>query len=100
MNITEIFKVLIMLVVVLVTTFVIPYVKSKLSAEELADFLKWVEIGVAAAEQLYESTQGPDKKKFVVEYLLERGYTIDGADLDMAIEAAVNKLHRELYSHA
>ena len=97
MDITTIFEALVTLAVALVSAFVIPYIKSKHSAEELADFLKWVEIGVAAAEQLYESAQGADKKMFVLDYLADRGYSIDEDDMNVAVEAAVNKLHAELY---
>lgn len=97
MDITTILEALITLAVALVSAIIIPYIKSKHSAEDLADFLKWVEIGVAAAEQLYNSTQGAEKKMFVLEYLTDRGYYIDENDMHVAIEAAVNKLHAELY---
>lgn len=100
MEITSILEALVSLAVALISAFVIPYIKRKHSAEELAEFLKWVELGVAAAEQLYESTQAAEKKKFVLDYITDRGYVIDTNDLNVAIEAAVNKLHGELYGNA
>lgn len=86
-----------MLVAVLITTFVIPYIKKKTNAEDLAEFHGWVEVGVAAAEQLYKVTEGEEKKQYVLDYLHSKGYSVDVDDLENAIEAAVLKLHAELY---
>ena len=58
--------------------------------------LRWVEIAVSAAEQLYDATQGNAKKQYVVSFLEERGYRVDEEELNLAIEAAVLRLHREI----
>jgi hypothetical protein len=57
----------------------------------------WVDIAVAAAEQMYKATDGPMKKRYVVNYLSNKGFVVDEDELDLAIEAAVNRLHHELY---
>ena len=95
-NLTPIFQAAILLVAAIVTTFVVPWIKSKAKNEDMAIFLRWVEIAVAAAEQLYESTDGEKKKAYVLAYLNGKGYTVDVDDLENAIEAAVLKLHNEL----
>lgn len=96
-NITPIAQAIIALVAALISAFVIPWIKSKATNERIADFIRWVEIAVAAAEQLYESTDGEAKKDYVVNYLRGKGITMNEEDVENAIEAAVIKLHNELY---
>ena len=62
--------------------------------------MKWVEIAVAAAEQLFHTTQGKEKKTYVVQFLQEQGVTFSEAEIDAAIEGAVLKLHRDLEAAA
>ena len=64
------------------------------------ELLRWVEIAVAAAEQLWDSTQGEEKKKAVMTFLREKGFTFSESEIDSAIEAAVLKLHHELEAAA
>lgn len=99
-DITPIANALIALAAALVSAVAVPWLRSKLGAEELAEFLRWVEIGVAAAEQLYTATDGEKKKAYVVKYLKEKGYTADVEDIENAVEAAVLRLHKELYGGA
>lgn len=96
MELTEVVKIMIELVVAVASLWLVPWIKAKLSAEEIADMLRWVEIAVSAAEQLYDATQGPVKKKYVVSFLEERGYHVDETEMNLMIEAAVLKLHRGL----
>lgn len=97
MNITELFEAIVYVVVVVLSVFVIPVITSKYSAQELDSFLKWVDIAVAAAEQLYDAADGSKKKMYVMNYLTMKGFSVETAELDLAIEAAVNRLHHELY---
>ena len=100
MNITEILEAVAYLIVVLLSAFVVPAIKNKVGAQNMDTFLKWVDIAVAAAEQLYDSTQGATKKAYVLGYLATKGFSVNEAELDLAIEAAVNRLHHELYGGA
>lgn len=97
MNITELFEVLIYVVVAILSVYVIPVIRNKYNSQELETFLTWVDIAVAAAEQLYDATDGSKKKMYVMNYLTMKGFTVETAELDLAIEAAVNRLHSELY---
>ena len=99
-NITPIVQAVIALAATLITTFLIPYIKGKVGEQNMTEFLRWVEIAVAAAEQLYDSTQGNLKKKYVLSYLRTNGYEVDEDSVDLAIEAAVNRLHANLYGAA
>ena len=96
-NITELVQALIALVAALISAVVVPWLRVKFDAEELSEFLRWAEIGVAAAEQLFASYEGEKKKTYVVEYLRDKGYTADEEDIENAVEAAVLQLHKELY---
>lgn len=96
-DITAIVEAVIALAVALISAFVIPWLKTKIGVNKMADFLKWVEIAVAAAEQLYNSTECSAKKYYVESFMLDKGYSVSSAELDTAIEGAVKKLHAELY---
>lgn len=99
-NITEIILAVITLISALVSAFVIPLVKKKVGAENMADFLRWVEIGVAAAEQIYTSVATAEKKQYVIDFLELHGFAYNELEVDAAIEAAVIKLHNQLYGAA
>ena len=96
MEITEIAKILIELVVAIASLWLVPWLRAKLNAEQVADMLRWVEIAVSAAEQLYDAAQGSAKKQYVLDFLRDRGYEADEDELDLAIEAAVLRLHKEI----
>ena len=96
MDYTKIIEAIITLLVAVITAFVIPYIKSKLSADELAEIMKWVKIAVQAAEMIYkESGMGKEKKKFVEDFLTEHGIKVDIEQLDALIESAVLELKNE-----
>lgn len=95
-DLTPVINAVIALIAALITAFVIPWVKRNTTAKDREEFLKWVEIAVAAAEQLFHTTQGKEKKTYVVQFLQEQGVTFSEAEIDAAIEGAVLKLHREL----
>lgn len=97
MNITPIVNAAITLLVAIVTAFVVPWLKNKIGQQNMDEFLAWVNIAVAAAEQLYDSTDGEKKKQYVLAYLENKGFSVDEEDVDNAIEAAVLELHNALY---
>lgn len=96
-DITPILQAGITLILAALTTFAIPWLKKKVGAENMETFLGWVDIGVAAAEQLFSSEESAAKKQYVLNFLAEKGYTTDVDALNNAIEAAVLRLHAELY---
>ena len=99
-DLTSVINAVIALAAALITAFVIPWIKRNTSAKDREEFLKWVEIAVAAAEQLFYSTQGTEKKKYVVQFLEGKGFTFSEAEIDAAIEGAVLKLHRNFEAAA
>ena len=96
MDLTELVKMGIELVIACASLWLVPWLRAKLNAEQVADMLRWVEIAVSAAEQLYDAAQGGQKKLYVLGFLRDRGYDVDEEEIDLAIEAAVLKLHKEI----
>lgn len=92
-DLTPIVNAIIALIAAVITAFVIPLIKQKISKETLEKIEMWVNIAVEAAEQLYEgSGRGAEKKAYVVDFLNSKGFTIDTDSLDKLIEAAVFNL--------
>lgn len=96
-DVTLIIEAVISLCAALASAFFIPWVKKKIGAEKMEEFLRWVDIGVAAAEQLFETEATKEKKEYVLEFLHEKGIVYNEWEVDTAIEAAVIKLHSQLY---
>ena len=94
-DITPILEAVFTLIGALVTVFLIPYIKSKTSAEQQKEINAWVKIAVAAAEQIYNGAgKGEEKKQYVIQWLTDHGITVDYAKLDALIEAAVYELNQ------
>lgn len=92
-DITPIVEAVVAIVCAVVTCVLIPYIKSKTTAEQQAEINAWVKIAVSAAEQIYSgSGRGEEKKAYVVEWLRSHGITLDSEKLDAMIEAAVYEL--------
>ena len=91
-DITAIIEIVVAVLSALVTTFLIPYIKKKLSAEKLAELQKWVGIAVEAAEQIYGGKTGEKKKEYVVSFLRSKGIVFDTEEVNALIEAEVHKL--------
>lgn len=92
-DITPIIEAVIALAGVVVSCVLIPYIKSKTTAEQQKEINAWVKIAVSAAEQIYKgSGRGEEKKAYVIQWLRDRGITVDEAKLDALIEAAVYEL--------
>lgn len=95
-NLTNVIVAAILIVSMIITYVVVPWIKSKTTVQQRDDMLKWVEIGVAAAQQLYYNLDGAKRKEYVRKFLADKGYNINTKEIDSAIEAAVLRLHKEL----
>ena len=91
-NITPIIEAVIVLISAVVTGILVPYLRQKLSDEKRLKLQFWVEIAVKAAEQLYGSKAGQQKKEYVVAFLLSKGIVADIDEVTALIESEVYKL--------
>lgn len=96
-DLTTIMEAVITLIIAVVSAFVIPWLKRRISAEKLAEISEWVQIAVTAAEQIYNGPgRGEEKKAYVLKFLTDKGYTVDMAAIENLIEAAVYELPSKL----
>ena len=91
-DITTLLNALIALMAAVITTFVVPYIKSKTTENQRKTLVEWIKIAVKAAEQIYGSGKGIEKKAYVINYLNDKGITLDEQSIEVAIEAAVNEI--------
>lgn len=89
---TELLQAIIALLATLITTFIIPLIRKKLTAEKTEELRRWVSVAVKAAEQLYGSKTGQQKKEYVVAFLMSKGIVFDVDEVNTMIEAEVYKL--------
>ena len=95
-DLTPIVNAVIALIAAIITTFLIPWIKSKIDAAKLAQIVEWVGIAVRAAEQIYnESGMGEKKKQYVLDFLADKGFTLDPNSINAMIESAVKELNIE-----
>lgn len=97
---TMLFEGIITVIIALITMFVVPYIKAKVSAEDLAEIIKWVKIAVQAAEMIFtEAGMGEKKKKYVLDFLETHGIKYDAEQIDALIESAVLELKKEIETY-
>lgn len=96
MDITSILEAIIALAAAIITVFLLPWLSARTTAEERKELLGWVDIAVAAAQQLYHQCSGQQRLDYALSVLEERGFDVDDGVVLDAVEAAVLKLHRQL----
>lgn len=100
MNLTTIVEAILALAVAVITVFVLPWLSANTTAREREDLLSWVDIAVAAAQQLYHQCSGAQRLDYALALLEEKGFDIDDAAVVDAVEAAVLKLHQQMEAAA
>lgn len=91
-DITPVFVSLFTFIFLIVATFFIPWARSKTTSAQQAEIATWVNLAVLAAEQLFGSDHGEEKKRWVLEELTKRNYKLDVDALGLMIEATVKRL--------
>jgi ABC-type antimicrobial peptide transport system permease subunit len=81
----------------LITAYVVPYVKSKISANEFDTLTTYISCAVRCAEQIYTKEEKTQKKDFVIEYarnILNEKLHLDISyeELDTLVEGIVNEI--------
>lgn len=92
-------KLVIMVVTLIITRYVIPYLKAKTDAEKTDKLLKYVREGVRAAEQIFDQKDSRTKKKYVMHYvgriLEQMSIPLTEEELELLVEAAVRTMNAE-----
>ena len=98
-NITPIVEAFFALMAAVVSAVVIPYIKSRTTAQQQAEISAWVKIAVTAAEQVYKgSGRGEEKKAYVLDWLKSHGIAVDEAKIDAMIESAVYDINNGFWT--
>ena len=96
-DITAIIVAFIGLVGTVLTTVLVPYFKSRTTAEQRENIYFWAKLAVEAAEKIFKETgMGKEKKAYVIKFLEEHGIVLDEDQIDVVIESAVLQLQQEL----
>lgn len=94
-DLTQIILAVITILGAIITRYVIPWIKDKLTDHQYEALVLLVRTGVFAAEQIFSKDEWKEKKQYVVDLLLENGYTVDTTAVDALIEATVRELRIE-----
>lgn len=90
-------KLVVSVCAILVTIYVIPFLKSKVDDKQWNDLLDIVEKSVLAAEQTIGAKNGTIKKSevmaFVMDYISDKGLNLTKELVDQLVEAAVYKMN-------
>ena len=94
----EILKAVLVLAVILLFRYAIPYVKALVENTKYAWLVKWVELSVKSAEQtILGDKSGAEKKAIVTEFirglLINKNISISDEQLNTLIESAVFEMN-------
>lgn len=93
----EALKLLIMVTVLVLTRFVVPWLKAKTSNETMQAVLDWTMQAVLAAEQAHQAQTGAERKYIVTEFikriLIQKNINLSDDELNTLIEAAVMQMN-------
>lgn len=93
----KIVSALITILVALITSVVIPWIKSKITAEQMELLDKYVEYAVRCAEQIYTPEEWQEKKVFVMDYITQvinqkLNLTLTYEDINTLVEGVVQEV--------
>lgn len=91
-DLTQVILALITLISGILTSFLIPYLKQRMTAAGQERLSALIRVGVYAAQQLFESDEGIRKKAYVVQLLEQQGYAVNAEEIDARIEAELMNL--------
>ena len=91
-------KIIFSIVLILISTYLIPYLKTLRDDVRWQKLINMVEAAVNAAEQtIKEPGSGKEKKemvvKFVTKWMVEQGISVTEDEVDALIEAAVKRMN-------
>jgi len=94
-DLTPIINAVLALLAALITAFLIPWLKKKMSAQDYARLTLIVGTAVKAAEQIYfGQDRGAEKMAYVLEILKQNGYDVNVDSITAMIEAAVLEIQK------
>ena len=83
-------------VAIVVGAFLVLWLMGRISAQKREALLAWVDIAVAAAQQLYHDYSGERRLTYALSVLHDLGYDVDSFIVLDIVEAAVLKLPQQV----
>lgn len=95
---SEVINFLLVVVIMTITRYLIPYIKSRVDSSKLDNLMVWAKEAVLAAEQIYNiEKSGDDKKNYVTNRIVEiaekAGMKLNGSEVELLIEAVVKQMN-------
>ena len=94
--ITKLVEAIVTVVIVLISAYVIPWLKGKIGDDKYALIVEFAEIVVRSAEKLYTPDEWAQKKRYAVEMVQKKaeeiGITITADEINAIIESAVQSV--------
>lgn len=96
----EILKAFVVLVLILLTRYAIPYLKQIVENSKYEWVVKWAEVAVKSTEQtIFGDKKGPERKaivtRFIKKMLMQKNISISDEQLNIIIEAAVFAMNKK-----
>lgn len=92
LDLTKLAQAVISLAAGIVSLYLVPWLRSKLTNEQLSKAKSWVQIAVFAAEKLYGAGNGDQKLVYAEEILHKHGIRLDTATLKAMIDAQIKEM--------
>lgn len=90
-DLTDIICAAVVLLGALITRYVIPWIKGKMTAEDARQLAEWAKMAVQAAEELAANGQlaKPNKYAYVMQSLRSHGWDLDAETMKTVIDGTV-----------
>ena len=96
-DLTPIFNAIITLLALLVTVFLIPWIRSRTNHQQRIELEAWTLLAMQAAERLFVGRgRGEEKKAYVVKFLSERGFAINSKVVLNSIKTVIDAFMTDL----
>lgn len=87
------------ILVAIITSVIIPWIKTKITAEQMELLERYTEYAVRCAEQIYTPEEWQDKKVFVMDYITEiindrLKLSLTYEDINTLVEGIVNEVKK------
>lgn len=83
----------------LISAYVIPYLRTKIGADQLDKVNYYIGVAVRCADQIFTEEQWKEKKEYVLDYAMrivneKLHINLTQEDVDIIIEGLVNEIHK------
>lgn len=93
----ELLKLALMIATLVITRYVVPWIKAKTQNDTMSVLIDWVMQAVLAAEQCHQAQSGAERKaivtSFIKELLAQKNIDLSDEEIDVMIEAAVKQMN-------